>query len=159
MESIDLTAGPGALGSHEVMRMLAHRHPFLFVDKILRCAPGASIVGIKNISHNEPALGRNGTAFPRLLLIEALAQVSVILTYKTLGISPNGKELMFFAGIDEAKFDGDARVGDTLVLRSSIYKLRKSMGWFRADASIDCRPVASMSMLAAITRPSDVVTS
>ena len=151
--SESLSIGP--MDVQDVMRMLMHRYPFLLVDRVVECVPGRHIVGIKNIARNEPLLDPSRRReLPRLLLIEALAQVSVILTYKTLKIEPTGQELMFFAGIDDANFRGDAVPGDQLSLRSDVHKLRKTMGWFRAQASIGDRQLASMSMLAAIRLPS-----
>ena len=81
---------------------------------------------------------------------KALAQISVILTYKTLRIEPTGKELMFFAGIDDARFGIAVRPGDRLDLRSEVVRIRKSLGWFRGRAEVGGRLVAEMSMLAAI---------
>ena len=87
---------------------------------------------------------------PTLLLIEALAQISVILTFKTFRIEPTGQELMFFAGIDDGRFKGEVRPGDVLYLRSEIVRLRKKMGWFKAIAQVEGKCVAEMTMLAAI---------
>jgi 3-hydroxyacyl-[acyl-carrier-protein] dehydratase len=135
----------------EIMGMIMHRYPLLLVDRVIDCVPGDHIVGLKNISRNEP-LFRSGSdrSMPTLLLIEALAQISVILTYKTLQIEPTGKELMFFAGIDDGHFQGDVQPGDMLRLRSEVVRLRKKMGWFKATAHVEDKCVASMAMLAAI---------
>ena len=85
-----------------------------------------------------------------LLVIEALAQLSVILAFKTLGLQPTGNELMFFAGIDNAKFHDTARPGDQLLLRSEVSRIRKMVGWFHAQAKVKERLVVDLSMLAAI---------
>ncbi|HVE50095.1 MAG TPA: 3-hydroxyacyl-[acyl-carrier-protein] dehydratase FabZ [Casimicrobiaceae bacterium] len=145
--------GTGAMDIQEVSRMLMHRFPFLLVDRVVDCVAGEYIVGIKNISRHEPILGGSCRSFPNLLLIEALAQVSVILTYKTLAIDPTGQELMFFAGIDDATISGFARGGDRVMLRSSVHRLRRKLGWFRAEASVEGRQIAAMTMLAAIHLP------
>ena len=142
----------GAMDTQQIMGMLKHRYPFLFVDRVIDCVPGHHIVGIKNISGARPWLGRGcaGKALPALILIEALAQVSVILTFKTLRLEPSGQELMFFAGIDKGRFYGEVVPGDVLHLRVEVGRLRKSMGWFRATAYVEDRCVAEMAMLAAI---------
>lgn len=143
----------GPLDMPQIMGMLMHRPPFLLVDRIINCCPGRSIEGYKNVSRADGFLGGSECdipTMPRLLLIEALAQVSVILTYKTLRIEPTGQELMFFAGIDNARFEGAAVAGDVLNLHSEVVRLRKKMGWFKARADVKGTLVAEMTMLAAI---------
>jgi len=142
----------GAMDIQQIMAMLMHRFPLLLVDRVVDCVPGHHVVGLKAVSRNEPIFAANGmnAEMPTLLLIEALAQVSVILTFKTLQIEPTGRELMFFAGIDNGQFNGSVRPGDVLTLRSEVVRLRTKMGWFRATAYVGQDCVASMSMLAAI---------
>lgn len=143
----------GAMNIHQIMGMIMHRYPLLLVDRVIDCVPGDHIVGFKNISRSEKFL-RAGVGLqpvmPTLLIIEALAQISVILTFKTLRIAPTGKELMFFAGIDDGHFQGEVRAGDVLRLHSEVLRLRKKMGWFKATAHVGNRCVAAMAMLAAI---------
>ena len=144
--------GTGALDIHQIMGMIMHRYPLLLVDRVVDCVPGDHIVGFKNISRGEAffSVRSQRDSMPTLLLIEALAQISVILTFKTLQIEPTGKELMFFAGIDDGHFEGEVRPGDVLFLRSEIVRLRKKMGWFKAAAEVEGKCVARMAMLAAI---------
>ena len=145
-------SGTGAFDIHQIMGMIMHRYPFLLVDRVIDCVPGHHIVGLKNVSRSETfaCAGSSEPTLPRLLLIEALAQISVILTFKTLRIEPTGKELMFFAGIDDGHFDGEVQAGDVLHLRAEVVRLRKKLGWFKATAHVDGKCVAEMSMLAAI---------
>lgn len=152
VSEVGTSAGTGALDIHEIMGMIMHRYPLLLVDRVIDCVPGDHIVGLKNVSRGEGffSVHSQQNAMPTLLLIEALAQISVILTFKTLQIEPTGKELMFFAGIDDGHFEGDVRPGDVLFLRSEVVRLRKKMGWFQATAHVDGRCVARMAMLAAI---------
>ena len=141
----------GPLAIDAVMSMIKHRYPLLLIDRVIDCVPGRYITGLKNVSRGETAFARRGSAqMPRLLLVEALAQISVILTFKTLQLQPTGSELMFFAGIDDARFYDSVAPGDVLDLRSEVVRLRKTMGWFTATAHVRGCCVASMSMLAAI---------
>lgn len=143
----------GGLNIDQIMGMLMHRPPFLLVDRVIDCLPGRSIQGYKNVSRADGFVGACGSdvpTMPRLLLIEALAQISVILTYKTLRIEPTGQELMFFAGIDDARFVGNAVPGDVLNLYSEVVRLRTKMGWFRARADVKGALIAEMTMIAAI---------
>jgi 3-hydroxyacyl-[acyl-carrier-protein] dehydratase len=143
----------GPLDIQQIMAMIMHRPPFLLVDRVVECVPGHYIHGYKNISRADGLLRvqRNERpTLPRLLIIEALAQLSVILTYKSLDLQPSGQELMFFAGIDDATFEGDARAGDVLGLHSEVRRLRTKIGWFRARADVGGVRVAEMTMLASI---------
>lgn len=138
------------------MKMIMHRPPLLLVDRIIECVPGRNIHGYKNISRGDTFLESRADKFPtlpRLLLIEALAQVSVILTHKTLKLEPTGQELMFFAGIDDARFRGIVRAGDAVHLHSEVVRLRSKLGSFRARAQVGAETCAEMTMLAAIRLP------
>jgi 3-hydroxyacyl-[acyl-carrier-protein] dehydratase len=136
-----------------IMRILPHRYPFLLVDGVLECVTGKHILGVKNVSRDDPLLGSLERTLPHLIVIEALAQLSVILAFKTLELKPTGNELMFFAGIDSATFGRAARPGDQLRLESKVTRIRQMIGWFRASATADGERVVAVSMLAAI-RPS-----
>lgn len=139
--------------ANEIMRILPHRYPFLLVDRVLECVPGRHITGVKSVTGCDacPGHGR-GPVLPmsHLLVVEALAQVSVILACRTLALEPSGNELMFFAGIDSARFGHASRPGDRLLLHSEVNRIRKMVGWFRASASVDDKVVVEVSMLAAI---------
>src|SRR6266446_8883210 len=110
----------------EIMGYLSHRPPFVFVDKVIECIPGKHIKAIKNVTISEPFFQGHFPGYPVMpgvLIIEALAQVSVILVYQTLGRRPDDKSLIFFAGIDNARFKRQVRPADQLVLQSSEVRL------------------------------------
>jgi 3-hydroxyacyl-[acyl-carrier-protein] dehydratase len=139
---------------HEIMRMLPHRYPMLFVDRVTECHPGKSIHGIKNLSRSDEFMtsahvGPTTQAMPTLLVVEALAQISVILTYKSLEIEPSDSDLMFFAGIDTARFGAHAACGESLHLNAEVKRLRKSVGWFKGLATVSNRVVCEVEMMAA----------
>jgi len=89
---------------------------------------------------------------PRLLLLEALAQVAVVLTFRTLRIEPSGNELMFFAGIDHARFVGTVSAGDRVLLEARVLRIMpaKGIGKFATTASVAGRVVATAELIAAI---------
>lgn len=159
-DHISVTAGSGAIEINAIMQVLPHRFPLLLVDRVLDCVPGKHIVGLKNVTRCEPFLGHAAsreTAMPHLLVIEALAQLSVVLVFKTLAQEPTGNELMFFAGIDNANFYDAARPGEQLLLRSEVRRIRRMMGWFQARAEVGGRVVVNVSMLAAIKPEGEAV--
>src|SRR2546430_5302481 len=101
----------------EIMRHLPHRYPFLLVDRVLSVEPGKSIVAIKNVTMNEPFFQGHFPArpvMPGVLIIEAMAQAAGILSYKTLGVTPGSNSLIYFAGIDRARFKKPVGPGDQL---------------------------------------------
>jgi 3-hydroxyacyl-[acyl-carrier-protein] dehydratase len=90
----------------EIMQVLPHRYPLLLVDRILEMEPGKRIVGLKNVSINEPYFQGHFPGFPLMpgvYILEALAQVGGILMIKSLGLEV-GKYAVVFAGIDDARF-------------------------------------------------------
>ena len=111
-----------AIDIKKIMTYLAHRPPFLFVDRVIECTPGKLIKAIKNVTISEPFFQGHFPGYPVMpgvLIIEALAQVSVILVYQTLGRRPDDKSLIFFAGIDHARFKRQVLPGDQLVLEAT----------------------------------------
>ena len=137
----------------EIMRHLPHRYPFLLVDRVLECIPGERIKAIKNVTANEPFFQGhfpNYPVMPGVLVIEALAQVSVILVYQTLNRLPDGKSLIFFAGIDNARFKRQVLPGDQLLLESTEKRLVRGVGKFAVRASVGDALVAEAELLAAL---------
>ena len=99
----------------QIMELLPHRYPFLLVDKIVELEPAKRIVGIKNVTMNEPCFQGHFPGFPVMpgvLIIEAMAQVAAILAYES---TPNAKEkVTYFMAIDNARFRKPVKPGDTL---------------------------------------------
>jgi 3-hydroxyacyl-[acyl-carrier-protein] dehydratase len=123
---------------NEIMSVIPHRYPFLLVDRVTEIKLGESIVGIKNVTFNEPYFpghfpGR--PVMPGVLMIEAMAQLSAILVAKSME-GTEDKEV-FFMSIDESKFRKIVEPGDVLVLHSSILQNRGSVWKFKAKAEVD----------------------
>jgi 3-hydroxyacyl-[acyl-carrier-protein] dehydratase len=138
---------------NEIMRHLSHRPPFLLVDRVIECVPGRSIKALKNVTINEPFFQGHFPGYPVMpgvLIIEALAQVSVILVYQTLKRMPDDKSLIFFAGIDNARFKRQVTPGDQLTLESTEIRLVRGVGKFAVRASVGNALVAEAELLAAL---------
>ncbi len=115
---------------NEIMKVIPHRYPFLLVDKIVEFEPKKRIVGIKNVTMNEPFFQGHFPGhpiFPGALLIEAMAQVGCVLMFKSFDLSPE-KNVVYFMGIDKARFRKPVRPGDTVkfVLEPKVIKSRMS---------------------------------
>lgn len=137
----------------EVMQHLPHRYPFLLVDRVLDCRLGESLVGIKNVSFNEPYfLGHfpGKPVMPGVLILEALAQATGILAFRTNNSRPDSGSLYYLVGIDNARFKHPVVPGDQLMLRVEVLKANKRGVWkFNGEASVDNKVVASAELMCA----------
>jgi 3-hydroxyacyl-[acyl-carrier-protein] dehydratase len=121
----------------EIMSMIPHRYPFLLIDKIIEVKNNDSIVGIKNVTFNEPQfIGHfpNKPVMPGVLIIEAMAQVSAVLVAKSM-TSTDDKDVYFMA-IEEAKFRKVVVPGDTMYIYSKIEQNRSYVWKFSARAEV-----------------------
>jgi len=142
-----------AMDIHEIMRHLPHAYPFLLVDRVLECESGQRIKAIKNVTINEPFFQGHFPGYPVMpgvLIIEAMAQVSAILAYITRGERHDSKSLLFFAGIDDARFKRPVFPGDQLVLESVELHAVRSVFKFAAKASVGGELVAEAQLMAAV---------
>ena len=134
----------------EIMQVLPHRYPLLLVDKILEMEPGKRIVGLKNVSINEPYFQGHFPGFPLMpgvYILEALAQVGGILMIKSLNLEI-GKYAVVFAGIDDARFKRPVYPGDQLILELDVISLKKSLSKMKGTAKVDDQVVAEAILYA-----------
>jgi 3-hydroxyacyl-[acyl-carrier-protein] dehydratase len=134
----------------EIMQVLPHRYPLLLVDRILEMEPGKRIVGLKNVSINEPYFQGHFPGFPLMpgvYILEALAQVGGILMIKSLGLEV-GKYAVVFAGIDDARFKKPVYPGDQLILELEVITLKKSLSKMKGTAKVDNQVVAEAILYA-----------
>jgi len=139
---------------NEIMKIIPHRYPFLLVDRIVEFIPKEKIVGIKNVTMNEPFFQGHFPGhpiFPGALLIEAMAQVGCILMFKSFDVSSE-EYVVYFMGIDKARFRKPVRPGDTVrfVLTPSVIK--KRMSKMKGEAFVDGELVAEAEIMAMIAR-------
>ena len=123
---------------NEIKKIIPHRYPFLLVDRIIECDFDSRIVGIKNVTADEPFFQGHFPEFPVMpgvLIIEALAQTACILGLKILKLEGQGS--VFFTGIDRAKFRKPVVPGDQLRLELTKIKQRKSIFRFEGKAFVD----------------------
>ena len=139
----------------EIRQYLPHRYPFLLVDRVVELEEGKFIKGYKNISVNEEVF--NGhfpevPIFPGVMIVEALAQVSGILGFKTLGQKPEDGYLYLFAGIDNVRFKRQVVPGDRLDLESEVVSERRGIWKFAGKASVDGELAATVDILCAVKK-------
>lgn len=139
------------LDINEIQKIIAHRHPFLLIDRILEVEEGKSAVGLKNVSMNEPYFAGHFPGFPVMpgvLIVEALAQVGAVAILKC---EQYKNKLAMFAGIDEFRFRGQVYPGDVLRLEVQITRMKGIVGKGHAVASVDGKVVAEGGIMFALT--------
>lgn len=125
---------------NSIVRYLPHRFPFLLVDRILEIKRGESIVGLKNITINEAHFMGHFPGYPVMpgvLIVEALAQTSGILTLETMGVEYSDENLFLLAGIDNTRFKRMVIPGDQLRLEVKILKQKNKIWKFHGLAIVD----------------------
>ncbi|WP_028117298.1 3-hydroxyacyl-ACP dehydratase FabZ [Ferrimonas senticii] len=133
-----------------ILEYLPHRHPFMLVDRVLDYTAGERLTARKNVSYNEPFFPGHfpqAPIMPGVLILEALAQASAILAFKTYGKQENS--LYLFAGIDNARFKRQVVPGDTLTLEVEFVKERRGIGFYSCQALVDGQVVCSADLMCA----------
>ena len=142
--------GPG-MDIQSILEILPHRYPFLLVDRIVAHDPGRRITGIKNVTFNEPFFQGHFPGYPVMpgvLIVEAMAQVGAVLL---LGDMPDRQgKLVYFAGIDRAKFRRPVIPGDQLRFEIEVLKRRSRTARLRGEAFVGDALVAEAEMLSSM---------
>jgi len=137
------------LDVNKIMRMLPHRYPFLLVDRILSVDPGKKIVGLKNVTINEPFFQGHFPGhpiMPGVLIIEAMAQVGGV--YALVNDEVGEDKVTYFVGIDTAKFRRPVVPGDSLHLELEMIGVRRGIYTFAGKALVDGKVVAEAELKA-----------
>lgn len=143
------------LGINEIMGLLPHRYPFLLVDRILEMEMGKRIVGVKNVTINEPFFQGHFPGhpiMPGVLLLEAMAQTGGVLALRSAeaeGVDVKNK-VIYFMTIDNVKFRKPVTPGDQVRFELELIKARSNVRGFKAVAVVDGGTVAEAEMMAMI---------
>jgi 3-hydroxyacyl-[acyl-carrier-protein] dehydratase len=125
---------------HAILKQLPHRYPFVLVDRVLAIEPGKSIRALKNVTINEPFFEGHfphRPVMPGVLMLEAMAQAAALLSFATVGKSPDDKSIYYFAGIDAARFKRPVEPGDQLVMDVSLERMKSGIFKFKGVARVD----------------------
>jgi beta-hydroxyacyl-ACP dehydratase FabZ len=139
------------LDSQAIQELLPHRYPFLLVDRIIELVPRERIVGIKQVSINEPFFQGHfpgAAVMPGVLVVEALAQVGAVLALRE--IEDRDKKLVLFTGIREARFRRPVVPGDTLTLEVTALRMGSKVQRMRGEAKVDGQLVADADIMSVI---------
>jgi 3-hydroxyacyl-[acyl-carrier-protein] dehydratase len=143
------------LGIREIIKMLPHRYPMLLVDRILEIDPGKRIVGLKNVTANEPYFTGHfpgNPVMPGVLIIEAMAQCGAILF--TRDMPDRDSKVFYFGGIDKARFRAPVVPGDQLILELTLVQARSNTVKLHGVARVGDRMAAEADLMSVmVERP------
>lgn len=136
----------------DIEKYLPHRYPFLLIDRVIsmQMEPEKKLVGIKNVTINEPFFAGHfpgNPVMPGVLMIEAMAQAAGMLAHLAAETSGEEGELYYLVKVDNARFSQVVAPGDQLVLEAIQKRIKRRMGWYECQASVDGKRVASCELL------------
>lgn len=134
----------------EIMRHLPHRYPLLLVDRVLELVPGEFVTAIKNVTMNEPFFPGHfphHPIMPGVLIIESLAQAAGLLAFESSGKKAGADSVIYFLGIDNARFKRPVVPGDQMRLEARITRHTRGIWKFDAKALVDGRTVCEAELM------------
>ncbi len=146
-KTVPSAGNSGELDVNEIMKILPHREPFLFVDRIISLEPGKRIVGIKNVTINDYFFRGHfpgKPVMPGVIIIEAMAQVGGVMM---LALEENKGKIAYFMSINNAKFRKTVLPGDQLVFKVEAVKVRSKTGQVRGEAYVGDKVVAEADLM------------
>ena len=137
----------------EIKAYLPHRYPMLLVDRVLNYEENKFITGIKNVTANEEFF--NGhfphkPVMPGVLMIEAMAQTAALLSFKSVGIKPDENSVVYFVGIDNARFKRPVVPGDQLKMDVEVVRNARGIWKYKAVGSVDGQVALEAEMMCTI---------
>lgn len=124
----------------QIMKHLPHRYPFLLVDRVLELVPNERVTAIKNVTMNEPHFPGhfpNHPVMPGVLMIEALAQTAGLLAFKSADLPVDENTVIYFVGIDGARFKRPVVPGDQLLMEANVLRVSRGIWKFAAKATVN----------------------
>ena len=134
----------------EIRKYLPHRYPFLLIDRVVEFEKDRRLVGLKNVTVNEPFFQGHFPHYavmPGVLIIEAMAQAAALLSLRSMGHENDGNSVYYFVGIDGARFRRSVTPGDQLRLEVEQLRLTRGIGKFAAVAKVGDAVAAEAELL------------
>jgi 3-hydroxyacyl-[acyl-carrier-protein] dehydratase len=144
---------------YEVLKHLPHRYPFLLIDRVLSCEPGKSLVALKNVTINEPFFAGHFPRYPVMpgvMIVEALAQASALLSFKTAEAQVDDESVYYFVGIDKARFKKPVTAGDALILEVHLQRHLRGIWKFWCEAKVDGVLVSEAELMCTVRALKDI---
>lgn len=135
---------------NDILRHLPHRYPFLLIDRVIEFNKGESLTGIKNVTYNEPFFQGHfpqRPVMPGVLILEAMAQATGLLAFRTLENTADRNTLYYLVGMDRVRFKRPVEPGDQLLLSARLLKTKRGIWMFDCDARVDGVIAASAEIM------------
>jgi 3-hydroxyacyl-[acyl-carrier-protein] dehydratase len=141
------------LDINQIKELLPHRYPMLLVDRVLTWEANKTITAIKNVTVNEEFF--NGhfphkPVMPGVLMIEAMAQTAAILSFLTMNVKPDENSVVYFVGIDNARFKRPVGPGDQLKMDVEIVRTSRGIWKYKAVGSVDGQVAVEADLMCTI---------
>lgn len=135
---------------NEILDHLPHRYPFLLIDRVTDYRQGESLTGIKNVTYNEPFFQGHfpqRPVMPGVLILEAMAQATGLLAFRTLGNTADRETLYFLVGMNKVRFKQPVEPGDQLVITANLIREKRGIWIFDCSARVDDKLVSSAEIM------------
>lgn len=135
---------------NHILQHLPHRYPFLLIDRVTEFNAGESLVGYKNVTYNEPFFQGHfpeRPIMPGVLVLEAMAQATGLLAFKTVERGAKRDSLYFLVGMDKVRFKRPVEPGDQLVLRAQLLRAKRGIWVFDCTATVDGKTAATAQIM------------
>jgi 3-hydroxyacyl-[acyl-carrier-protein] dehydratase len=140
---------------HEILKRLPHRYPILLVDRVVSMELNNRIQAIKNVTINEPFFEGHfphRPVMPGVLILEAMAQAAALLSFASVGVEPGDDTIVYFVGIDGARFKRPVEPGDQLVLEATMDRSKGGIYKYQARALVDGEVAAEAALMCTIRK-------
>ena len=138
------------LDIHRILKLLPHRYPILLVDRVIEFEKDKRIKALKNVTINEPFfMGHfpHRPVMPGVLMLEALAQAAALLSFQSMGALPDENTVVYFVGIDGARFKRVVEPGDQLILDVSLERAKAGIYKYKTRASVNGETAAEAELM------------
>ena len=143
------------LDIHKILKKLPHRYPMLLVDRVLEIELGVRIKALKNVTINEPFFMGHFPArpvMPGVLMLEALAQTAALLSFESTGDEPGDDTVVYFVGIDGARFKRPVGPGDQLILEARFERAKSGIYKYKTRASVDGQTAVEAELMCTLRK-------
>ncbi|MEK8046055.1 MAG: 3-hydroxyacyl-[acyl-carrier-protein] dehydratase FabZ [Burkholderiales bacterium PBB6] len=135
---------------HQILKRLPHRYPLLLVDRVQELEKNVRIQALKNVTFNEPFFTGHfphRPVMPGVLILEAMAQAAALLSFASADTDPGDDTVVYFAGIDGARFKRPVEPGDQLVIEATILRVKAGIHKYSARATVDGELAAEAELM------------
>ncbi len=140
----------------EIMKLIPHRAPFVMVDRVTGYSGGDTLTALKNVTYNEPFFPGHFPGVPTMpgvLILEAMAQACGILAVLKSGVRPESGMILYFAGIDHARFKRPVVPGDQLIFQVTLHKHKRDLWKFKTTAMVGDELACEAEMMCVLKHP------